>query len=109
MLFCTMVFGQLFLALAERSDRASLFTIGLRSNPYIAAAVGASFALQLAVVYVPFLQTLFRTTALPIGKLILCIALGAVVFVGVELEKWVRRRRRGEEISRSPAGAGTYR
>jgi Ca2+-transporting ATPase len=97
MLFCTMVFGQLFLALAERSDRASLFSIGLRSNPFILAAVAGSFGLQLAVVYVPILQTLFRTTALPFDKLLPCLGLGAVVFVGVELEKLVRRRVAGAE------------
>jgi Ca2+-transporting ATPase len=92
MLFCTMVFGQLSLALAERSDRASLLTIGLGSNPYLLAAVGGSFLLQLAVVYVPILQTLFRTTALSIGQLLACLAAGAVVFMAVEVGKAIGRR-----------------
>ena len=48
----------------------------------------------MAVVYVPFLQDLFKTDALSLGELVLSLILSTVVFWGVELEKWLMRRGR---------------
>jgi len=49
----------------------------------------------LALVYVPFLQAFFSTTALPARDLALTLAVSSVVFVAVEFEKWLSRRPRG--------------
>ena len=43
-------------ALAVRSNRDSLFKIGLRSNRMMIYAILLTFFLQLAVTYIPFLQ-----------------------------------------------------
>jgi len=93
MLFCTMVFAQLFLAFSERSDRYSLLTIGLLSNKYVLISVIGALACQLGVVYLPLCQTLFKTAPLTAGQLGLCIATGMVVLVAAELDKAVRRAR----------------
>ncbi len=95
MLFCTMVFSQLFLAFSERSDRYSLFTIGLLSNKYVLISVIGAFACQLGVVYLPFCQNLFKTASLSAGQLGLCVAVGMVVLLAAEVEKAVRRARGG--------------
>jgi Ca2+-transporting ATPase len=50
-------------------------------------------ALQLAVVYIPFLQTVFGTTALAAGELLTAILAGATVLLAVELWKWSLRSR----------------
>jgi Ca2+-transporting ATPase len=52
-----------------------------------------TFVLQLAVVYVPFLQGVFKTVALPPRDLAISLLLSTVVFWGVELRKWRLRRR----------------
>ncbi|MGD8396655.1 MAG: cation-translocating P-type ATPase [Candidatus Eiseniibacteriota bacterium] len=91
-LFTTMVFAQLALALVERSDRASLWTIGLASNRTVLLAVLASIALQLAVVYLPPAQVFFKTVPLDVSQLGLCAAAGLVAAVAVEIEKALRRR-----------------
>jgi Ca2+-transporting ATPase len=78
--------------LAIRSETDSLFTQGLRSNLPLAGAVLSTFALQLAVIYVPALQRVFRTEALTAGELALCLACAVLVFCAVEIEKWVRRQ-----------------
>ncbi|MEJ2210354.1 MAG: cation-translocating P-type ATPase [Anaerolineae bacterium] len=96
MLFTTLTLSQMGHALAVRS-RESLFTVGLRSNRALLGAVLLTFVLQLAVVYVPFLQDLFKTQALTVGELLLSLVLSTVVFWGVELEKWLLRR--GREAS----------
>ena len=52
-----------------------------------------TFVLQLAVVYVPFLQGVFKTAALPPADLVISLLLSTVVFWGVELKKWLLWRR----------------
>ena len=81
-------------ALAVRS-RESLFRVGLLSNKALLGAVLLTFVLQMAVVYLPFLQELFKTDTLSPGELLLSLVLSTVVFWGVELEKWVIRRKAG--------------
>jgi Ca2+-transporting ATPase len=49
--------------------------------------------LQLAVVYVPALQTIFSTVALSAVEVGICLGLSSLIFWAVELEKWLGRRR----------------
>jgi Ca2+-transporting ATPase len=92
MAFSVLCLGQLAHVLAIRSERQSLFTQGLRSNPLLLGAVGLTVALQLATIYVPALNDVFRTQPLSAGELALTLAIAGVVFVAVEIEKWVKRR-----------------
>ena len=91
MIFTTLTLSQMGHALAVRS-RESLFKVGLLSNKALLGAVLLTFVLQMAVVYVPFLQNLFKTSALTLGELLLSLVLSTVVFWGVEVEKWLMRR-----------------
>jgi len=92
MVFFTLTLSQLSHVLAIRSERDSLFRTGLLSNTPLLGAVALTVVLQLAVVYVPFLQGIFMTMGLSAGDLALSMALSTVVFSGVELEKWLIRR-----------------
>ena len=92
MIFTTLTLSQMGHALAVRS-RESLFKVGLLSNRALLGAVLLTFALQLGVIYLPFLQELFKTDALTLVELLLSLVLSTVVFWGVELEKWLMRRR----------------
>lgn len=93
MVFTTLTLSQMGNALAIRSNRDSLFSIGLLSNKPMLQAVLLTLALQLLVIYTPFLQGIFNTT--PLAPLDLAISLLAslVVFMGVEVEKWLIRRK----------------
>lgn len=93
MVFTVLTLSQMAHVLAIRSETQSLFAQGLRSNLPLAGAVLLTFVLQLATIYLPFLQPVFRTEALSAAELGLCLAFSAVVFVAVEVEKAVRRRR----------------
>ncbi len=53
--------AELFRAYTVRSERASLFSIGIFSNKYMQYAVGASMVMLLIVCAVPFLQPIFNT------------------------------------------------
>ncbi len=91
--FTTLTLAQMGNALAIRSNRDSLFSIGLLSNRFMVVAVAITFVLQLALIYVPFLQNIFSTVALTLNQLVISLLLSLVVFVAIELEKWGRRRR----------------
>ena len=91
MAFTVLTLSQMGHVLAVRSERDSLFTQGLRSNLPLLGAVALTFLLQMATLYVPFLQPVFRTEALSPLEFGVCIAASSVVFVGVEIEKWLAR------------------
>ncbi len=93
MVFTVLTLGQMALVLAIRSDTDSLFTQGLMSNPLLLGAVLLTFALQMATIYVPWLNPIFKTQPLAAWELGLCIALASVGFVAVELHKAWRRWR----------------
>jgi Ca2+-transporting ATPase len=93
MVFTVLVVAQLFNCLAIRSERDSTFSIGLFSNPALLLALAVTIVAQLAVIYVPAFAAVFRTAPLSAAQLGACFAIGSVVFVVIEVEKWVRSRR----------------
>jgi Ca2+-transporting ATPase len=92
MVFSVLCFTQLGHVLAIRSERESLFKMGLFSNRYLVAAVLLTFALQLATIYTPFLHPIFKTETLTLQEMMLTLALSAIVFFAVEMEKMFKRR-----------------
>ncbi len=93
MVFTTLALLQLGNALAVRSTTESLFALGLRSNAFLAAAVGLGAGLQLSLVYVEPLGALFKTQPLDALELAVVLAVSTVAFAAVEAEKWWARRR----------------
>jgi len=93
MVFTTLALSQMGNALAVRSDRLTLLQLGVFSNRLLIGAVLLTLLLQLAVVYVPFLQAIFGTASLDGQHLLVCLGLSAVVFVVVEAYKAIRGRR----------------
>lgn len=92
MVFTTLTLAQMGNVLAIRASRQSFFSLGLMSNKPMIGAVLLTIFLQLLVVYVPPMQSLFHTTALSLTQLLICFGLGSVVFWAAELEKWLLRR-----------------
>jgi Ca2+-transporting ATPase len=89
----TMVFFQFFQAWNSRSEIQSIFRLSPVSNPFLFYGMVAAILSQLAVIYVPFLQWIFRTEPIT-GIEWLGILLISITVVGVvELDKWWRRRR----------------
>ena len=94
LVFTLLTLAQMAHLLAIRSERESLFTMGLLGNKPLLGAVLLTLALQLATVYVPALRPVFRTVALSASDLALCFGAAGLVFAAVEAEKAWRRRRR---------------
>ncbi|MDE2284129.1 MAG: calcium-translocating P-type ATPase, PMCA-type [Hyphomicrobiales bacterium] len=95
MVFTVLTLGQMGNVLAIRSDRQTLFQQGLFSNLPLLVAMLLTCGLQLAIVYMPLLNPIFRTAPLTLSELTLCLLLSALVFAIIEIEKYVRRRVEG--------------
>ncbi len=72
MAFVTLSLCELFRAYTVRSERASIFTIGVFSNKYMQMAVALSVGLLLLVVNLPFLQPIFNTHYLIRKRMVGC-------------------------------------
>jgi Ca2+-transporting ATPase len=95
MAFTTLMLFQIVNVVNARSDERSAF-IRLFTNVWLWLALAVSIALQVAVVYLPFLQQAFGTVALTAGDWIQCAAIASSVLWLRELSKLVGRARRAE-------------
>ena len=93
MVFTVLCLSQLAHVLAIRSEHESLLSQGVFSNTPLLGAVALTFVLQMATIYVPTLNDIFKTVPLSPAELAATLAIAALVFVAVEVEKWVKRRR----------------
>ena len=96
MVFTSLCLAQMGHAIAVRSNSQLTVEVNPFSNPYLLWAVTVTTALQLALVYVPFLQDFFGTTPLTLQELWICLGFSSLLFVWVELEKlfirWYKSR-----------------
>ena len=99
MVFTVLCLSQMGHVLAIRSEQESLFTQGLFSNRPLVGAFLLTFGLQMATIYLPFLNPIFKTERLTFFELALTLAMSSVVFIAVEIEKLVKRRRALSEIN----------
>ena len=103
MVFSVLAFLQLGNALAVRSERESFFHLGWRTNVPLAAAVAGTVLVQLAIIYLPALQSIFATQPLSAVELGVVLVASSAAFVAVEVEKWIRRRRPTASSAGTPA------
>lgn len=93
MMFSGIAFAQMWQAIATRSFRDSIFRTSLFTNKVLFYMVILTFLMQLAVLYVPFLQVFLSTQPLTINELLMCILVGGLVLIESEIEKAVSRYR----------------
>jgi Ca2+-transporting ATPase len=90
MLFTSLVFGRMAVALGVRSGNLSFFRTGLSGNRPLLGAIMFTCAAQLAVVYLPFMQPVFKTQALSIRQLGITVLLSFVPLVCIEIVKLIK-------------------
>jgi len=93
MAFTTLILFQMFNVFNARSDTHSVF-YQLFHNPWLWGAAGLSLVLQVAAIYIPFLQQAFSTVPLQGSDWLLCILVASSVLWLRELSKVVWRRMR---------------
>ena len=98
MVFTVLTLAQMAHVLAIRSESEPLWRLGLCSNRPLLGAVLLTFLLQLATIYVPFLNPIFKTQPLSLSELLICLGAAAAVYGAAEIEKALRRKP-GRQIS----------
>jgi len=98
MAFVTLSLCELFRAYTVRSERASLFRLGVFSNRYMQYAVGLSIALLLLVCAVPFLQPIFNTHFLTLREWMLVAGLAIIPAIAEEFTKLFLRRKEAQTV-----------
>lgn len=93
MVFNVLCLSQMAHVVAIRSQNQSVFRIGLFSNLPLIGSVLMTLVLQIVVTYLPLMQNLFETQALNLHEFIIVGLASAIVFIGVEFEKIVVRRK----------------
>ncbi|HET8687251.1 MAG TPA: cation-transporting P-type ATPase, partial [Methanosarcina sp.] len=88
MIFTLVVFSEMFNAFNWRSDRYSVFSLGLFTNRPLVYAVLTTIILQLVVIYVPSFQTAFRTVPLSLFEWGVVLALASTTLISMELVKY---------------------
>ena len=91
-LLTAMIVMELAVALCMRSLKYPLYKVGPFKNKYLWAAILASFGLQLVILYVPGLQTLFDVHQPELIDWAVAALSGAIVFATIEVGKIVALR-----------------
>jgi Ca2+-transporting ATPase len=99
MAFITLSLCELFRAYTVRSERASLFRIGVFSNKWMQYAVGVSITLLLLVCTVPFLQEIFNTHFMSLREWSVVLTLAVIPAVSEEVTKFYLRTRDRRRIT----------
>lgn len=81
MALTTLVMAQLFYVFECRSERFSPFELGFFKNRFLIGAVLCSLSMHLAVLYVPFLQSVFQTVALNWWQWLIIVLMAGVKFL----------------------------
>ena len=98
MAFVTLSFSELLRAFTARSEHYPIIKVGIFKNRYMNLAVLSSIILLLIVIYVPFLQTIFKTVPLTWEQWRYLLPLLFIPAVAAELTKmvmgWLRKKHR---------------
>lgn len=92
MAFTVLCFSQMGHVMAVRSERESIFKIGVFSNKPMLGALLLTVSLQLMIIYTPFFNNIFKTAPLTIYELGITILVSSIVFWAVEMEKMLKKR-----------------
>ena len=107
--FVTLAGLELPLAFAFRSERESIFALGVFSNRYMVAAAASSFLLLLGPLHLPGLQELFEVQSPNLSLWLVALPLMFVPFVAAEMTKAVLRRvdlrDKGSEVAKRATAA----
>ena len=87
MAFATLAMGELVRAYTSRSERHTIFEIGVFSNKWMQYAVLSSLAIILAIIYVPALDPIFETAFLGWADWLVMLPLILMQGVAAELTK----------------------
>jgi Ca2+-transporting ATPase len=91
--FATLVCSELWRAFTSRSERHSVFRIGVFSNRWMLLAVASSLFFLLLIVYLPFLQNVFNIRPIQVGDWLRLLPFTFAAAIAAEITKIFLRRK----------------
>lgn len=92
LIFTLVVISLMFNAFNWRSDRYSVFSLGIFTNKALIYTVLSTVLLQLAAIYIPILQMAFRTVPLSLSDWAMIILLASTTLIAMELAKYLEQK-----------------
>lgn len=92
-----MVFIQNIHVLNCRSEKSSVFTVKLTSNPLVIITIVGSIILQLIVTEIPFLANLLNITNISLKNIIIIFIISLIIIIIAEIYKKIYRTIKSEE------------
>jgi len=89
--FTTVVVAELFIAISCRSLNKPVFVVGAFKNKWLWVAVFSSLLLQIGIMYIPFMQKIFRMVALSLPEWGFVFLVGMACFTYLEVHKFLAR------------------
>ena len=93
MVFTVLCFSQMGQAMVSRSEYDFVYSMGVFTNRPLIGAIALTFILQIAIIYMPFLNKIFNTAPLTWKELGICLLISTITFHAVELEKFIKKRK----------------
>jgi len=90
--FTTMVMFEMFNVFNCRSERHSILKVGVFANKYLMAAVVSSILLQIAVIYIPLFQPIFKTEPLSMFDWLAVTLISSTALIAIEIGKFFANR-----------------
>ena len=91
--FATLICAELFRAFAARSERISVFKLGLFSNKMMNIAVALSLVMLVAVIYIPGVNGIFNNVAINPMAWLVILPLAILPFAVSEISKLLKAKR----------------
>jgi magnesium-transporting ATPase (P-type) len=88
----TVILFQIFYVITCRSLKGSVVSIGVFSNPSVFLGIGVLVLLQLAFIYVGWVNRIFGSAPISAGDLGWSVAVSATILPIIGIEKWLRKR-----------------
>lgn len=95
------VAGQFANGFGCRTERESLFAVGIFKNRWLLGGAVMGLLIMVAISYVPFLQSIFKTAPLTLADWGFLTFAGVTLFFAEEGRKWIARRR-AARVSAAP-------
>ena len=92
LIFTLVVISLMFNAFNWRSERCSIFSLGVFTNKSLIYAVLSTVLLQLAAIYIPIMQMAFRTVPLSLSDWGIIIPLASTTLIAMELMKYLEQK-----------------
>jgi Ca2+-transporting ATPase len=99
--FLTLIVIQLFKSYNFRSDKKSIFKVGMFKNKWLNLAVLSQIVLLLVIVEVPLFNKLFNTFPLTLIEWLIVILIAGTIFPVLEISKFFIRRQEGKTATQN--------